>query len=320
MKFLFLSFGVLVLLFVVILFKYLRIIMNVFLNLPLKAVAGDWVLPPGEEVMFLSLKGHPLSGIFFRGGGKATIIFCHEFGSDKSFSVPYSKFLLESGYNVFAFDFRGHGQSLNQDGYIPRVWTTTNEIDDLLGAIHYIRTMPDLEIGSFGVLGVSRGAATALTAIPFAPEIKAVVSDSAFSTLETITDYMQKWVTIFAYVPFIYHRFSSFVIRRINYRSYRLLGRMAMKTAQLRYRFRFPSLEKVLSTSPVPVLFIHGCQDSFINFHHARFLYEKSAGPKELWLVEGARHNEAVKVAPEEYARKVTDFFKKYLEPGRIPA
>lgn len=309
MKIFFLILGTLFIIFLALLFKYLRLIMNVFLNIPLKAMPENWPLPPGgEEVSFFSLKGHPLKGVFFKGRAAATIIFCHEFGADKSFCAPYSQFLLENGYSVFTFDFRGHGQSLCQNGYLPRPWTTTNEIDDFLGAVRYLLNRPDPNNPPppLGAIGMSRGAVTAIIAAPLAPEIKAIVSDSAFSTVQTMVTYMQKWVAIFSRTPFIY--------RRLTYRSYLTLGLMSIKMAEIRYKLRFPSLEKALLASPRPIFFIHGRQDSFIDFQQAQFLSEQSAGPKELWLVEGARHNEAVKVAPEEYSRRVTAFFKKYVK------
>ncbi len=272
-----------------------------------------WPIPFGEEVSFLSLKGHPLKGIFFKGAlsrgagerGNPTIIFCHEFGADKSFCVPYSSFLLENGYNVLSFDFRGHGQSLSQNGYVPRPWTTLKEIDDLLGAVRYIKERKDTG-EDIGVLGISRGAVTAVTSSPFAPEIKAIVSDSGFSTLRTMISYMQKWVSIFTSTAFIY--------KRLNYRSYSILAKMSIKMAEIKYRIRFPSLEKTLAEYHLPVFFIHGKQDSFIDHSHARFLYEKSSGPKEIWIVDGARHNEGIKVAPQEYARNALGFFDKYLK------
>lgn len=296
---------ILLLLLIGLLVKYLRIIMNVFLNIPLKATPEYWTLPQGEEVSFLSIKGHPLKGILFKANNsKSTIIFCHEFGADKSFCAPYSSFLLRSGYNVFSFDFRGHGQSLSQNGYIPRPWTTQNEIDDLLGAVRYIKQ--ERGIGeAIGLLGISRGAVTAIVSIPFAPEIKAIVSDSAFSTLETMISYMQKWVSIFSSLSLVYNR--------MNYQSYLVLGKMAMKMAEIKYHLRFPSLRKTLERYSLPIFFIHGKQDSFIDYRHAQFLYEKSIGPKQIWLIEGARHNEGIKVVPDDYAQKVVEFFSKYI-------
>lgn len=313
MKILLLILGGLILVFSALLFKYLRIIMNVFLNIPLKAMPEHWPIPSGEEVSFFSLKGHPLKGIFFKAvpshraseSTNPTIIFCHEFGADKSFCVPYSSFLLENGYNVLSFDFRGHGQSLSQNGYVPRPWTTMNEIDDLLGAVRYIVERNDTQ-EDIGVLGISRGAVTAITSSPFAAGIKAIVSDSGFSTLQTMISYMQKWVSIFTSTAFIY--------KRLNYRSYLVLAKMSIKMAEIKFRIRFPSLEKILAECHLPIFFIHGKQDSFIEHTHARFLYEKSLGPKEIWIVDGARHNEGIKVAPQEYARKAVGFFDKYLK------
>lgn len=307
MKILFFILGGLIFLFVAVLIKYLRIIMTIFLNIPIKAESKYWTLSRGEEVRFLSLRHHPLKGILFKTAEfcKTTIIFCHEFGGNSSFCAPYISFLLKNGYNVFSFDFRGHGESLCQDGYTPTPWATMYEIDDILGAVRYIvKEREDLG-GNIGILGISRGAVSAITSIPFAPEIKAIVSDSAFSTLQTMIFYMQKWVSIFAILPFIYKRFK--------YRFYSILGKMAMKMAEIKYRICFPSLEKTLERNSVPIFFTHGKQDSYIDCKHAQYLYEKSIGPKELWIVEGARHNEGLKVAPEEYAQKVVNFFKKYL-------
>lgn len=312
MKILLVILGGLILLFVSALIKYIFIIMNVFLNIPLKAKPENWTLPSGEEVSFLSSKGHPLNGIFFKANNplppakaSPTIIFCHEFGADKSFCAPYSAFLLKEGYNVFSFDFRGHGQSLSQDGYIPRPWTTRSEIDDLVGAVRYIKKRGGSR-EAVGILGISRGAVTAITSAPFAPEIKAIVSDSAFSTLETMIAYMQKWASIFSSLTFVY--------RHMTYRSYLVLAKMSIAMAEIKYRVKFPSLKKILQKHPVPILFIHGKQDSFIDHKHAQFLYEKSCGPKEAWIIEGARHNEGIKVAPEDYARRAVSFFNKYVK------
>jgi hypothetical protein len=58
---------------------------------------------------------------------------------------------------------------------------------------------------------------------------------------------------------------------------------------------------------------IHGQADTYIKPEMARALFARAQEPKELWLVEGAKHNQALQVAAEEYQRRVLAFFQTHL-------
>ena len=58
----------------------------------------------------------------------------------------------------------------------------------------------------------------------------------------------------------------------------------------------------------VPVLFIHGEEDTFVPTWMGRALYEACAAQKQLWLVPGARHAMSYAVAHGEYVRRVRAF------------
>ena len=57
--------------------------------------------------------------------------------------------------------------------------------------------------------------------------------------------------------------------------------------------------------APRPLLMIHGEADTYIKPEMARQLFTYARGSKELWFVDGARHNQALQVAGEEYRRRV---------------
>ncbi len=61
---------------------------------------------------------------------------------------------------------------------------------------------------------------------------------------------------------------------------------------------------------------IHGESDTYIKPAMARALFEIAREPKELWLVPGAKHNQALQVAGDEYRRRVLEFFEKHLADG----
>ena len=62
-----------------------------------------------------------------------------------------------------------------------------------------------------------------------------------------------------------------------------------------------------------PLFMIHGKRDSYIPREQAKTLFELAPEPKSLWIVPGAKHNQAAVVSPQEYAEKTIGFFDHYL-------
>jgi fermentation-respiration switch protein FrsA (DUF1100 family) len=58
---------------------------------------------------------------------------------------------------------------------------------------------------------------------------------------------------------------------------------------------------------------IHGGADTYIKPVMARALFAYARPPKELWVVEGAKHNQAPNAAGDEYRRRVLAFFDRHL-------
>ena len=66
-----------------------------------------------------------------------------------------------------------------------------------------------------------------------------------------------------------------------------------------------------LRTNKVPVMFIHGADDTYISPRHSRRMYRAVTAYKELHLIPGATHAASVLKAPEDYRRYVSGFLKK---------
>lgn len=290
--------------------KYLPVMVRVFLNV--RVVSPDkFGTPKGDEVTFKSLDGVDLKGYFIKASdeGRQTIIFAHEVGSSAGSWERYCRFLPDAGYNVFTFDFRGHGASSNLEGYSPTQWPSTYEIEDILGAIMYVRARPD--VGDIALFGVSRGAATCLSVANLDGYVKAVISDSAYSTEVVVSIYQRKWISMLIPRPFLNKRIPSLFYAYMRF--------LVLKFAEHRLRCRLISVEKrVRSLSNPPVLIIHGEYDSYIGPENAHRLFDRASGPKELWVVPGAKHNGAVIVAPKEYKKRVLKFLSRYLSKERV--
>jgi alpha-beta hydrolase superfamily lysophospholipase len=97
---------------------------------------------------------------------------------------------------------------------------------------------------------------------------------------------------------------------------YGMVGQVGLNQIARQRRCRFPHLEKAMPRlSPRPLLMIHGGGDTYIKPQMAQALFELAKQPKEFWLVEAAKHNQALQLARADYQKRVLDFFNEHLAP-----
>jgi fermentation-respiration switch protein FrsA (DUF1100 family) len=77
---------------------------------------------------------------------------------------------------------------------------------------------------------------------------------------------------------------------------------------------KFESLKKIGSVN-CPVLVIHGTSDTLIPFWHGEKLFAAANGPKWLYAVENAGHNDLAAVSGVRYFAEIIDFSKKLAQP-----
>lgn len=295
--------------------KYVRLMLNIIRDTPPPLAMGprDFERIDGERITFRAFDNLNLCGMLLRGnhGGrpKGMVIFSHEFSSDMYSCARYCRPLLASGYDVFSFDYRGHGESSQEPGYQPRQWPSDREVNDMLGAIAYVEELLDREgrPPEIGLFGISRGAGAAILACVHNTRVKAIITDGAFSS-DTVLEYlMKRWAYIFAKVRFVYENHPP--------QFWRFLRWLLFRECRRKLNCTFPSVRKALRAMqpPRPTLFIHGERDSYIPVEQSQLLYEAAPGPKSLWVVPGAKHNQCVVVRPEYYALRTVSFFDEYL-------
>jgi len=294
--------------------RYLRIVVNLFLGVVVRTTPNDEQRFEGEEVTLRTADGVELAATLAVPEGKRhspVVIFCSEFGADRRSAGPYAEWLLGAGYAVFAFDFRGHGDSKNTDDYVPRQWATDRELTDLEAAVAYVRRRDDLDGESLVLFGISRGAAVATAFASRDSGVRALVTDGLFSTERTLVEYMRRWVSIFADVRLVYSHLPNWV--------FSMYEKLTLLVSELRLGVRFLSVEKAVRQRRCPLLMIHGEADSYIDASQARWLHEQANPPKTLWVVAGSAHNQSVAVAGELYHQRVLEFIAACL-PTPAPA
>jgi len=289
--------------------RYLGVIVRIFEEKPLFVVPRGEPPSDAEEVEFRTADGLLLRGSYVRaryGQRRGLVLFGHEFGSNRWSYRHYVAHLLDNGFDIFAFDFRNHGDSDGEKEYEPLQWVTDREVQDLQAALAYVKTRPDYPAQGVGFFGVSRSGGAGICVAARDPAIRCLVTDGAFATCTTMIPYMRKWVRIYSDRLRLQHWLPEWV--------YRLVAMIAVRHIGRQRGCRFPSVRLALrKIAPRPILMIHGQADTYIKPEMAASLFAYARPPKELWLVPGAKHNLAWHVAPQEYQRRTLEFFEKHL-------
>lgn len=287
--------------------RYERYIARIFDEPPMFLPVRVAPEPGSEEVRFRAEDGVELAGTYWshRAAGRSgVIVFCHELLSDRWSALAYADFLRDLGFDLFAFDFRNHGDSAAEAGYQARPWVTDRELRDLRGALAYLKTRPDADSAGVGLFGVSRGGSAALCVASNDPTVWAVATDGAFPTSGTMLSYILRWAEIYAGDRPYYRFMPVWVFGYLAWTSRRLTER--------RWRCSFPRVERAVARlAPRPWLMIHGEKDTYISTGIARALFARAREPKELWIVPGAKHNRCRELDPSSYRARLSTFFSR---------
>src|SRR5262249_32660752 len=181
------------------LYRYLDFLVRVFQETPLFIVPRGQPIDDAEDVRFETADGFALSGCYLHTPAATrlgVILFGFEVCSHRSSCLQYCQGLLENGFDVLAFEFRGHGDSDPQPGYEPLQWVTDFEVRDAQAALTYLKARADAHSRGVGFFGISKGGSAGVIAASRDPYVRCLVTDGIFATHTTMVPYMRKWVPI----------------------------------------------------------------------------------------------------------------------------
>jgi pimeloyl-ACP methyl ester carboxylesterase len=217
-------------------------------------------------------------------------VVLHGHGDTRAGALGHTRFFLQHGYNVLAPDNRGHGAS---DGMVT---FGVYEAEDLRRWAAWLSEQTGA--GCVFALGESMGAAVVIQAAAERSRLCAAVAESSFSSFRRVA--RLRVAQQFgageglgaAFVPVV-------------------------ETACLYTRLRYgvdlthASPDQAAPRLTIPVLLIHGAADANIPPEHSRRIQTASGGKLELWEVPSGGHTDALSRAPEEFTRRVLQFFDR---------
>ena len=289
-------------------YRYVPFVVRIFQERPLFVLPFGQPVPGAEDVKLTTPDGLTLQGCYLKTPAprKGVVLFGLEFGSNRWACVPYCEFLRDQGYDIFTFETRGQGNSPPQPGYEPLQWVTDFEVTDFQTALAYLKSRPDRDPRGMGFFGLSKGASAGLIVASRDQFVRCCVADGAFGTFTTVMPYVKQWMVIYLHLRSVAYLFPDWYLR--------VLAKRAVRIVSAERKCHYPQLEKALARlAPRPLLMSHGGADTYIKPPMARTLFEHAGEPREFWLVDGAKHNQAINVANGEYQRRVLAFFDKHL-------
>ena len=253
----------------------------------------DALVLPFVEVTFPARDGLMMRGFLIPAATeriKGTIILLHGHSGILRADIEIAASLHEAGYEVLQIEMRGHGRSASH-----AITFGVYERFDVLGAIDLIATRG---VEQVGVIGFSMGGAVAIRTAAETDAVRAIVTDGVYARVESVMAGWARDRSMPLESPF--HRFGSLVLKMCNWR----LGTDLAGSDPVHWAGRI---------TPRPILLIQGDQDPFVPMSDFETLWKIAGEPKERWLVAGAGHRRANRLHPQEYHRRIIDFFDRWL-------
>ncbi len=203
----------------------------------------------------------------FKHGSQAVVIIAHGYYNSKECVVLQQLAQELSGeYDVFMFDFRGHGKSSG------RFTWTSREGNDLRAVLDFIAP----QYSQVGLIAFSVGASISINVLANDSRVDSFICVSAPSNMSRI-DY---WV---------------WALDWKNDAAYILLDPKGKIGKGVRPGPFWLGKEKPINNVAkitIPIMFIHGSRDWVIRPWHSRALYQKANGAKKIVLIKNGPHAE----------------------------
>jgi pimeloyl-ACP methyl ester carboxylesterase len=166
--------------------------------------------------------------------------------------------------------------------------------EDVIGAVSYLKTRPDVNPERIGALGLSMGAIIILRAAAESPDIRAVVADGADETLslDEIAAFREMPAIIKGYVQ--------------------VVNSIAMRLIGVTTEFPGPLVSAgIARIAPRSILLIATGSDD--EQKDNRLFYSLAGEPKTLWELPDATHINALFSHSDEYKSRVLAFFNEAM-------
>lgn len=249
-----------------------------------------------EKLSVTTTDGYRLVAVSFSPETESSrwVLLLHGYTGWKEELYPIACQYAKRGYHVLVPDMRCSGES--EGDFIGMGWT--DRLDNQLWLSEILFRDENAQIA---IHGQSMGAACALMMAgeELPSQVCAIVSDCAYTDA--------------------YQMFAKQMADWFSLPSFPILDSMNLML-QLRggYDLKEASAVSAVKNTDLPILIIHGEADDMVPVSMAYELYDAAAGEKELLIIPGAGHAQAMDKNPQLYYDTVFDFLENALSVSPV--
>lgn len=223
---------------------------------------------------------------------KTKIVICFHGYTSQGMSdyIGLSDYYQKRGFAMLLPDARAHGESEGEYigfGCLDR--------QDALGWIRWVIEKLGKETEIL-LHGTSMGAATLLmlSGLELPEQVKGIVSDCGFTSPKEVFTHV---------LHTMYHLPAFPIIPGADLVNRKLAG----------YGMDECNAKREVEKAKVPILFIHGGNDTFVPCSMCDEIYEHCASPKRKLIIEGAAHAESYYKDMDSYEKALTEFISEVI-------
>ena len=263
---------------------------------------GAWMEEREERIQFRSVDGLKLYGILHKSAIKpnGNILMLHGITVDRNEEGLFTKTarrFCRNGYNVFRFDFRGHGESEGKQEDM----TIIGEILDIDAAFTFLNAYQNLPTG---MLIASFGAASGVIYAANKFGIACIV------LWNPVLDLIKTF--IHPVLPWGHASFNREGFKHLTEKGYLVLDNNFKVGAHLIWEMKLIKPYEYMKMIKCPVITMHGDQDTYVPFDVSERYYQ--CNPNSDFIpIFGSEHGFGKAQDQEIVINRSLDWFKKYL-------
>ncbi len=258
-----------------------------------------WFETCRSSVSIVAFDGCELLGWFLDqwNGRHDYLIACHGYTGCPSDMASFARHAFDRGFKVLLPAARGHERNVGT-GYIQMGWQDSADLLIWIQMIH--RLDPEARIV---LAGVSMGGAEVMMACgrPLPPYVCCAIEDCGYTSVWDELRYLSQSV--------LGDKAKGLVGTGV------LAACDAVVKTRAGFGLREASAVRQLRHAHIPMLFIHGTEDTFVPFSMLDEVFQAcQSSQKERLAVEGAAHAQSALVNPDVYWGTIDAFIARHLE------
>lgn len=250
---------------------------------------APWNLP-ARAATVTSADGTVLHGWFVPADSPKLILVQHGYKDRLQTMFNLTALFHRRGYQVMLMCVRSHDRS---DGTL--ISFGQREMPDMEAWHAYAKAQPGVDATKIAMFGVSMGGSLAIQYTATHPDVRALVADSAFSSLNDTIDTSVRFFTGLPAFPF---------------------GPMIRFWAEREGGFPASSVDAkqwIGRISPRPLLILQGGADRVVSNTSGQKLFDAAGEPKAMWFEPTVGHGQFLKMMPAEFEQRVVGFFDAHV-------